>query len=499
MPQTSNDELLGSIRTRQEKKTEFNYGISTGDAYAKNLQQCVGSDLCNRYASVKNVSFHDAVKRASGVLTYSNPEMEVQDKYGECKNRTLHNSMGDTSIELPKNTLMVFRNRLTTPRKDRDGDILRTQGARPDPKMLLLWQHVHTLPIGKALGVAEHTSKYLDMYTAIIDLNELSHDAAVMVDNDMLRFSQGFKALEFEAIKQDEGKTTKPGGFDIKSFEIMEESGVSVPANPDSEVVEVYLDLIESDKLSSSMMKSFGKKLRADRKSTVSAGGLDLNITLNVKETEDETKSSSTKCPLGKTPGTCPCASEKTDDDADKGVGDGHGEEDDAKESEMICPKCKGKVVDGVCTKCGEKMPKEKPQGNDDGKDDKKEDKSFDGEKAGRVLSKSNYNKLLDVTKDMEELHKDHVSTRSGKALCDKCFKTVQSVVKSAGYEDDGKGTEVEISEPELIAKAAETFLTKADAADLDQMLTVLEAMKNIRDMKKTTALYKKAVTSIIE
>ncbi len=169
----------------------------------------------------------------------------------------------NNTLDIPKNTLMIFRHVLTTSNKDRDGDILRTDGATVDPSMLLLWQHVHTLPIGKMLGIAEHTKDKLSLFSAIVDINELSHDAAVMVENKMGRFSHGFSADEFEKLEGEEDNLF--GGFDIKKFSIREESLVSIPANADAETEEIILSMVEGGKLTSSVMKEVGTSIRERR------------------------------------------------------------------------------------------------------------------------------------------------------------------------------------------------------------------------------------------
>lgn len=245
-----NDSLLKSINSRSDKRTEYWNGISTADRYVKTVEDALGLDGCYKYLSNKSSSFNDVMEKAKKTLVYANDEMVVDEKSEELKTE---------SVEFPKNTLISFKHILTTANKDRDGDILRTDGAIPDPKMLLLWQHVHTLPIGKVLSVVEHTKNRLSMISCIVDMNKLCHDAAVMIDNDMGRFSHGFRALEFEELKSDGEEWP---GFDIKKFEIMEASLVSVPANPDAEVQEVIVDLVEGGKLTSSLMKSYGKHLR---------------------------------------------------------------------------------------------------------------------------------------------------------------------------------------------------------------------------------------------
>jgi len=256
-----NELLLKLLKERGAKNTEFNRGILTADRYVKTVESCVGLDACYKFASKSNVSFSDVLKKASETLTYSNDEMVVEDKGKDII------SQDGLSIELPKNTLMVIKHVLTTSTKDRDGDILRTDGAVLDPKMLLLWQHIHTLPIGKMLGVASHTSKSLSLYSAIVDINDVAKDAAVMVDNDMGRFSHGFSALEFSQLK-DEDEYGMAGGFDIKKYAIIEESVVSVPANADAVVEEVLLSLVEGGKLTSGIMKSVGQGIRDRRDKT---------------------------------------------------------------------------------------------------------------------------------------------------------------------------------------------------------------------------------------
>ena len=181
--------LLQAIKKRQAENREkgFHYGISTADRFVKTIRECVGSDMCYRYASSKEHSFEDVLKRAKNTLVYSKSDLEVEEIEYEKKEGVILKEVN--GITLPKNTLMVFTHKLTSPKQDRDGDILRSEGARLDPKMLLLWQHVPTLPIGKLLRVEQQTEKFVEVTSCIVDINDLSHDAAVMVDNDMARLT----------------------------------------------------------------------------------------------------------------------------------------------------------------------------------------------------------------------------------------------------------------------------------------------------------------------
>ena len=266
MPISINEQLIKAIKSRKSKVEPFNGGILTADSYVRTLEQCVGIEACYKFAVKGSTSFDDVLKKAAKTLTYNNSDMVLQENYG--KNfENLKDHKGEV-IDIPKNTLMIFRHILTTPKKDRDGDILRTEGATIDPSMLLLYQHVSTLPIGKMLGIAKHTPEELSLFSAIVDMNELSRDSAVMIENKMGRFSHGFSADEYKDL---EGEEDNPfGGFDITKFSIMEESLVSIPSNTDAETQEIILSLVESGKLTSGIMKEVGTSIREKRPTSFS-------------------------------------------------------------------------------------------------------------------------------------------------------------------------------------------------------------------------------------
>lgn len=520
---TINADLLNAIKARGETQTEFNYGILTADRYVKTLQECVGTDLCYRYASKGNTSYADLVKAASKKLTYNNPDMRVEEIYLDYKARFSENGL---DLELPKNTLMVFRHVLTTPRKDRDGDILRTKGARVDPKMLMLWQHVHTLPIGKQLGIAQHTSKILELYSAIVDINELAHDAAVMIDNGMGRFSHGFRALDFTKIKEESGKPTG-GGFDVKEYEIMEESLVSVPSNVDAETIDIMMSLVEGGKLTHPIMKSYGSSLR-DKMPKQKQSGIEFDASGAVVDSEgkDEERSEKGAGKEGCTCGGSAGASEKADDDSEKGDGK-------AKDEKMTCPKCGGKIEGGKCSKCGMVL-------KDDNADD--EDKGYAGDeqeddggmkcpkcgtvldysgtcqkcgyiresgkrnyelirkeiiediKAGRVISKANYSKLKEISEDLKEVG-EHCSTRSGKALCAKCSKGLDDIIKGAGYDgEDPKEFAPPTQKAPTVKDAMAIMLVQATPEERKNLMMSLQALEAIDEQEKRTQSYLKTL-----
>lgn len=277
---SKHEQLLKALKARKQRKSLVGHGITTADRYVRTVSDCVGSDECERLYSEAFKNLPETLKESAAKLVYCNPDMVLEESANLKTNSSDFKSLliekaDEETPELPPNTLMVFRHVLTTPRKDRDGDVLRTNGAQVDPKMVLLWQHIHTLPIGKLLQVVEHSSSVLRNVSALIDMNELAHDSAVMLENGMGRFSHGFRALEWEQLKESEGDTTGPAGFDIKVFEIMEESLVSVPSNIDAETEEVLMTLAGSKRLKSDLVHRFiAQRIKQHR--NVSTPGVDM-------------------------------------------------------------------------------------------------------------------------------------------------------------------------------------------------------------------------------
>jgi hypothetical protein len=530
---TINQKLLEAIKSRQNsKQTLFGYGVSTADRYVKTVEQCVGHELCNRYVCSKSANWQDIITKASNSLVYSNEDMLTGSKLITSLTGWKEVlGIDDSTLELPKNTLMVFSHTLTTPRKDRDGDRLRSEGAKLDPKMLLLWQHIPTLPIGKMLAILEQNAKRVRNASCIIDMNDLCHDAAVMIDNDMGRYSHGFRALAFNELKEAYDPETGPNGYDITSYEIMEESLVSVPSNVDAETEEVILSLVESSKLTSDLMKARGKSIREKRPVSV-------NVTKQIEDSnEDKSRSGSSEEQAGECEcqGECACTSKEAHEDSaskTKSTSDpqvkringplegswewiGNCLRQQAKsfieqsritsvrdrfvwvvatypENAVIC--CEGyecgvadefmyfqadwELVEGKPTFTGSpvavdivttvEITERSPIW---------EDKSAPSStKAGRVLSQRNLAKLTDVKDDLEELKGGvHISTRAGSAICERCIKKLEEVIGDAGgvvEEEDTRQMSVDQAIGEIVSNA--------DKDERARLKRYLEAMDSV-------------------
>lgn len=399
------DELLKAIRARQQAKTKFGYGIKTADVFVRTLAERAGLEACYKIASTRQVSFDDVLQKAARTLVYSNPDMEVEEKVASSYDFKRLMKGAPDGIELPKNTLMVFRHKLTSSRVDRDGDILHSNGMELDPKMLLLWQHVHTMPLGPYLYTVDQNDKSISVVSAIIDMNETTHDAAVMVDNGMGRFSHGFRSIEHEKRKNKLGNET--GGFEIHKAEIMEESLVSVPANVDASTEEVLLSLVEGGKLTSPMMKAVGQSIRDHR--PVSVGGTTIKFREKLGQYQRELACSSLQdLKAAMDAGLIGAKDEENDDEDKPGTGTGAGgekgkartpkeaaedkrpakEPGEAGDDEVTeCPKCGAELpakLPEECPECGAEIP---PAKCDD--DDKhRKDAEPDGEKQDDSVAK---------------------------------------------------------------------------------------------------------------
>lgn len=506
----ANEQLLDAVRGRLDgagKQSPFGYGILTADRYVANLQDCVGLPDCYRYAKTRTASFGDAMRKARQTLVYSNPDMDLLEVFDGTKAP----AGAPDGVEWPKNMLMSFVHILTTPRKDRDGDVLRTEGAIVDPKMLLLWQHVHTLPIGKMVYVVEHNAKRLVLCSAIVDTNPLAHDAAVMVDNDMARFSHGFRALEFSQLKESPADPTgAAGGFDVKRFEIMEESIVSVPSNADAEVVDKVVTLVEGGKLRSPLLKAMGRRLRESLPLTV-AGVAMPGAMAKGADNEDDTAGAAVEdgtgdkasgdCGCGGCEGHCTCgAPEEADGHAEKAedqaAEDPQGLGWDVRDNEIrISGNAVTAAADDAAKDRASDGPQDKPGALESQKgDDMTTTAATDGDsKAGRTISQATAAVLKDCLDDMDELKNQHCTTRAAGALCERCSGRIKGLL-SMGVtpEDDDNPEPVTSTQP--AAKSPADIIAAAmrlGPADRDLLLGVLTGIRQAEETNQKGAILK--------
>ena len=317
-------ELLALIRSRKSSSGRFGYGVCFADNYIRGVANAVNAGSFNISHLGKSMSFDfDAlIKESAEKLVYSNDEMAVLQKEDSTANFSKILKRG---TEAPPNTLMLFRNVITTPKKDRDRDVLETGGAEPDLKMPLLWQHMHPVPIGKMVEVYKHTKTRLEVNTALLDINQVSYDSAKLIEAGVLRISHGFLPKQWEELEDDGDDWS---GFRFKEFEIMEESVVSVPSNTDAEILEfatgksferefdALATLYGRDQLKSDLVRAWAGKCYEARNKSISISGAPADMREFLKGNE------------GDVPGKALQSSSGAAKDAD---GDGHSGGKDAK------------------------------------------------------------------------------------------------------------------------------------------------------------------------
>lgn len=126
----------------------------------------------------------------------------------------------------------------STPKMDRDNDIVEAKGATFTLPLPLLWQHNHNFPIGEVIE-ATVTDKGVEFVAKIAKVDEAGtlkdrlDEAWLSIKSGLVKcVSVGFKALEYEYIKDSYG-------LHIKTWDWYELSLVTLPANPDAIITSV--------------------------------------------------------------------------------------------------------------------------------------------------------------------------------------------------------------------------------------------------------------------
>jgi len=454
VPNAKHLRFVELIKSRQGKSEKFGYGITTAEPYVRALLQMEESGCkIGRTCSVESL-----LKEAQSRLCCSTPYMTLE-SFSTAKDISLGrlDGVGVSGLEPPPKTLMLLRHVVTTDKQDREGDVLETSGFELDPAAPLLWQHQPFLPIGKVLREVEHTAHKLTVISALLDMNELTHDAAVLFEADALRFSHGFRVLDYDAMMDEKGAET--GGFRIKKSEGLEVSGVSVPSNTDA-VVELW----SRGKFESDVVRSYAKSF-ADKRPLTVAG---VDITLAILPIPDVKKQpvdySQLEMPISVLETLCPECGKKARAKGFKSV-----KLDKAVSAEMMAGLCDVVGGDpGFFTRCMEFDFGEfdAQLSNREGFCNWLHESCGFGQpgehqdaympsltKAGRVISQKNMDLLGEVRADLEELSGMEMA-RASKALCERCASKVQSVIESA------KPTE-EVATQDAIDKAITSAVVK--------------------------------------
>ncbi|WP_198328405.1 HK97 family phage prohead protease [Psychrobacter faecalis] len=126
----------------------------------------------------------------------------------------------------------------STPKQDRDNDIMDMEGAQFALPMPLLWQHKHNEPIGEVTA-ATVTSDGIEITATIVKIEDDGplknriDEAWQSIKSGLVKgLSIGFRLLEYQYLDDSYG-------LHIKEWEWYELSAVTIPANPDGKITSV--------------------------------------------------------------------------------------------------------------------------------------------------------------------------------------------------------------------------------------------------------------------
>lgn len=301
-------DLIESIAKADRPGTKL---FTPADEFLRGMVDLMGEKEFAGRSGRSEAEIQRHLKRLKGRVVYTDPGhdsvMNYLPKGGEVKYlKRLNLTTGketpgtDAPTDGPKEVhdgaIMQFQNVLTSKSQDRDGDILDPMGANIDPKSPLLWQHMPWEPCGKLAKTLAVNEDIVSTECAIADI-PLGRDSATLVEFGALRISHGFVPVDYDQRKDANGNSLT--GWDIKRYNVLEISLVSIPSNPDA-----VITAFSRNKLFHPLTKGWGESLHRKRapivngatlpateKTTDGAGNVTVNVTVNSGEQKPATKS----------------------------------------------------------------------------------------------------------------------------------------------------------------------------------------------------------------
>lgn len=213
MALTEYGKLVADIANR---KSDWRGSILPASRWLDTVKQCSGGGMCSVIDGLTAEQWSKAESDAKNSLTYSSEKMGVKD----------FKSATDSGL------IARLKCIVTATELDRDGDLLESKGANPDPQAPFLWQHLPSSPIGKWLTLVEQNDDIVVAEMGIVAMkSDLAEDAARLAEAGCLRISHGFDPKKYKPLKG--GK-----GWHVETFDILEVSLVSIPANKRAEILD---------------------------------------------------------------------------------------------------------------------------------------------------------------------------------------------------------------------------------------------------------------------
>lgn len=137
--------------------------------------------------------------------------------------------------------LRQIRGIATTPKPDRDGDIIDPKGAKFTLPIPFLWQHKASEPVGDVIE-AKVTDKGIEVLIQLAKIDEAGtlkdrlDEAWQSIKSGLVRgLSIGFRPLGMDSVEIVAGNT----GLHFKAWDWYELSAVTIPANIDGKITEI--------------------------------------------------------------------------------------------------------------------------------------------------------------------------------------------------------------------------------------------------------------------
>jgi HK97 family phage prohead protease len=140
-------------------------------------------------------------------------------------------------FDLDGETKSTIRFIASTESEDGDGDVVRAEGwdlRRYKRNPIVLYGHNHMLPIGVSQKISvENKSLVADIKLADEGTSEFIDTVRKLIDQKILRaVSVGFRATAAPVIRRDKDGGFQ--GFEFNGTELLENSIVAVPSNPEA-------------------------------------------------------------------------------------------------------------------------------------------------------------------------------------------------------------------------------------------------------------------------
>jgi len=276
---------VADILAKVGKRKSRHVGIGIASDYVSTIGACFGTEGAERFFGMgSDRQWAQALKESQGKLVYRQEDMKVTGvksklliaKQRKYPTRKPSRKEDDAAPTVTAGACMEFDCVLTSKKRDRDRDILEPSGARVDPSMPLLWQHIPMQPIGKLVKVITQDEEQVVVRCAIAD-NAFGRDVAQLVEFGALRISHGFVPTKFEPIEEDENADPWMQGWHVLEYDVLEVSTVSIPSNTDAVITG-----FSRGKLHHPLVKSWAQAVSRERPTMVPVGDVKMTQPINV-------------------------------------------------------------------------------------------------------------------------------------------------------------------------------------------------------------------------